>query len=170
MNGSIGTVQAISYKIMPNGEQAVSYCIVHLPNTTAPALPHLAPQEYPIMQESMYISYKSSKRNLPGISFKRIQIPSIPAFAMTTHKSQGQTLHQAIIDLDSCCGSEAPYVMASCVCSINDLLILHPFEFQKIRCHLSQTRPLTLSAYTSAPSTTSQPMWTASPQAKKDCA
>ena len=138
VNGSIGTVRSISYKSLPNGERSLSHCIVYLPNATAPALPHLAAHEYPIMLESMYICYKGPRRDSHGISFKRMQIPLIPAFAMTAHKSQGQTLNKAIIDLDSCRGSEAPYVMASRVRSINDLLILRPFDFHKIRCHLSQ--------------------------------
>ena len=139
VNGSISTVRSISFKTLPNGDQTLSHCIVHIPNATAPVLPHLSSQEYPIMPESVYISYKSSKwDSKQAISFKRMQIPLILAFAMTAHKAQGQTLTKAIINLHSCHGSEALYVMTSCVCSLNDLLILWPFEFHKIRCHLSQ--------------------------------
>ena len=138
VNGSIGTIHSICYKALPNGECSLSHCIVHLPNATAPALPHLLAHEYPIMLESMYITYRGSRRDSLGISFKRMQIPLIPAFAMTAHKLQGQTLNKAIIDLDLCHGPEAPYVMVSHVRSINDLLILQPFDFNKVRCHLSQ--------------------------------
>jgi ATP-dependent exoDNAse (exonuclease V) alpha subunit len=138
VNGSIGTVRSICFKTLTNGEHALSHCIVHLPNATAPVLPNLGVNEYPIMQESMYITYKGGKRNSHGFSFKRMQLPLIPAFAMTAHKSQGQTLPKAIIDLNSCCGSEAPYVMVSHVHHLDDLLILRPFEFHKIRYHLSQ--------------------------------
>ncbi|KAF8340218.1 hypothetical protein F5887DRAFT_853569, partial [Amanita rubescens] len=57
---------------------------------------------------------------------------------MTAHKSQGQTMKRAIVDLDSCSGSEAPYVMISRVKSLSGLLIYRPFDKRKIRCCLSQ--------------------------------
>ncbi|KAF8338562.1 hypothetical protein F5887DRAFT_833925, partial [Amanita rubescens] len=57
---------------------------------------------------------------------------------MTAHKSQGQTLNKAIIDLKDCRGTEAPYVMLSCIRRLDDLLILRHFPFAKIRCHPSQ--------------------------------
>ena len=57
---------------------------------------------------------------------------------MTAHKSQGQMINKAIVDLAACHGTEAPYVMVSHVHLLNDLLILHPFGFDKIKCHMSQ--------------------------------
>jgi len=69
---------------------------------------------------------------------KRTQLPIAPAFAMTAHKAQGQTLDKVIIDLESCKGTESPYVMVSRVTSLNGLLILRPFKFSKIKCHQSQ--------------------------------
>lgn len=35
-----------------------------------------------------------------SLFIKRTQLPLIPAFALTTHKCQGQTLRRAVIDLD----------------------------------------------------------------------
>ncbi|KAG1885107.1 hypothetical protein F4604DRAFT_1574075 [Suillus subluteus] len=57
---------------------------------------------------------------------------------MTTHKAQGRTLSHAIIDIQSCKGTEAPYVMASCATSLDALLILHPFNINKICSHQSE--------------------------------
>ncbi|KAF8344842.1 hypothetical protein F5887DRAFT_837590, partial [Amanita rubescens] len=57
---------------------------------------------------------------------------------MTAHKSQGQTLNKAIVDLKDTRGTEAPYVMLSRVRRLDDLLILRPFPFARIRCRPSQ--------------------------------
>lgn len=43
------------------------------------------------------VSLNNNKR---FICIKRTQLPLIPAFALTTHKCQGQTLQRAVIDLD----------------------------------------------------------------------
>ena len=71
-------------------------------------------------------------------SFKCTQILIIPAFSMTAHKAQGQTLDCVIIDLESCKGTEAPYVMVSQVTSLQGLLILRPFQKKKIQSHQSE--------------------------------
>ena len=57
---------------------------------------------------------------------------------MTAHKSQGQTMTKVIVDLQSCRGTEAPYIMISCVMSLDGLLILCPFNYAKISCRQSQ--------------------------------
>lgn len=57
---------------------------------------------------------------------------------MTTHKSQGQTMDNAIIDLATCRGTETPYVMVSRVWRLDDLLILRPFPIGKIKCRMSE--------------------------------
>ena len=71
-------------------------------------------------------------------SFKRTQILIIPAFSMTAHKAQGQTLDRVIIDLESCKGTEAPYVMVSRVTSLQGLLILRPLQKKKIQSRQSE--------------------------------
>lgn len=48
----------------------------------------------------------------------------MPAFAMTAHKAQGQTLEKVVVDLECCRGTESPYVMISRVTSLNGLLLL----------------------------------------------
>ncbi|KAG1887031.1 hypothetical protein F4604DRAFT_1503570, partial [Suillus subluteus] len=56
----------------------------------------------------------------------------------TTHKAQGQTMQCTIIDLESCSGTEAPYIMLSHVTSLDGLLILCPFNKKKICCRQSK--------------------------------
>ncbi|KAG1801809.1 uncharacterized protein BJ212DRAFT_1244282, partial [Suillus subaureus] len=57
---------------------------------------------------------------------------------MTTHKAQGQTIEHTIVDFEGCTGTEAPYVMLSCVTSLDGLLVLHPFNKKKICCCQSE--------------------------------
>ncbi|PCH37359.1 hypothetical protein WOLCODRAFT_48061, partial [Wolfiporia cocos MD-104 SS10] len=57
---------------------------------------------------------------------------------MTAHKSQGQTLRHVFVDVQSCRGTEAPYVMISRVTSLEGLIILRPFDRGKISCRQSQ--------------------------------
>ncbi|KAG2130949.1 uncharacterized protein EDB93DRAFT_1094600 [Suillus bovinus] len=57
---------------------------------------------------------------------------------MRTHKAQGKTLEHAIVDIESCKGTESPYVMLSRVTSLSSLLILRPFSIKRIRSQLSQ--------------------------------
>lgn len=47
-------------------------------------------------------------------------------------------MHCVIVDLESCRGTEAPYVMLSHASSLSGALILRPFLQKKIMCPLSQ--------------------------------
>ena len=71
-------------------------------------------------------------------SIKRTQVPIMPVFAMTAHKAQGQTMDKAIVDLESCHGTESQYVMLSRVKSLDGLRILWPFSITKIQCRQSK--------------------------------
>ena len=71
-------------------------------------------------------------------TIQRTQLPILPAFAMTAHKAQGQTMEKVLVDLESCRGTESPYVMVSRVTSLEGLLILRPFKSSKIQCRLSE--------------------------------
>jgi len=111
---------------------------------TSARLPALAPRrhllcdhEFPILPETITVRYQGT-RSKQCLSFKRTQLPVIPAFAMTAHKSLGQTLEKAIVDLTNCHGTESPYVMLSRVRRLNDLLILRPFPMSKIKCRMSE--------------------------------
>ena len=60
----------------------------------------------------------------------RQQLPPAPAFALTVHASQGQTLVAAIVDLQIGSGMSpmSSYVALTRVRSREDLLIYRPFE------------------------------------------
>ena len=98
-----------------------------MPESDNAPLPESSPHEIPILQDTMSFTIQNPYNN-ERILIQRTQVPIIPAFAMTAHKTQGQTMTRAIIDLTMCCGTQAPYVMVSQVTSLEGLLILHPFK------------------------------------------
>ncbi|KAH9852991.1 hypothetical protein C2E23DRAFT_702513, partial [Lenzites betulinus] len=57
---------------------------------------------------------------------------------LTAHKSQGQTFSKVVVDLESCRGTEAPYVMLSRATSLDGVIILRPFSMSKITCRASE--------------------------------
>ncbi|CAF2150657.1 unnamed protein product [Rotaria magnacalcarata] len=70
------------------------------------------------------------------ISVKRKALPLIPAYSMTTHKSQGQTLSKIIIDLVMPPGPvevASVYVPLSRVKRLDDLLIVRSFDFAALQ-------------------------------------
>ncbi|EIM85242.1 uncharacterized protein STEHIDRAFT_40673, partial [Stereum hirsutum FP-91666 SS1] len=50
----------------------------------------------------------------------------------TAHKAQGKSLVHVVVDIESCRGTESPYVMVSRATSLSGLLILRPFTRSKI--------------------------------------
>ena len=65
------------------------------------------------------------------LSIKRRALPLVPAYCITTHKSQGQTLGKVVIDLklpNETDDIAAVYVPLSRVKRLTDLLILRHFE------------------------------------------
>ncbi|KAF8123343.1 hypothetical protein EV363DRAFT_1068626, partial [Boletus edulis] len=56
----------------------------------------------------------------------------------TAHKSQGLTMGHALIDLESCTGMEAPYVMLSHLKTLDGLVIMRPFSIKRITCQQSE--------------------------------
>jgi hypothetical protein len=71
---------------------------------------------------------KKSKSNQKAVlSIKRHALPLVPAYYITTHKSQGQTLNKIVIDLklsNETDGIAADYVPLSRVKRLTDLIIL----------------------------------------------
>ena len=76
---------------------------------------------------------KLKKTNQKSIlSIKRRALPLVPAYSITTHKSQGQTLSNVVIDLKLPHGSDdiaAIYVPLSRVKRLIDLIILRNFDY-----------------------------------------
>ncbi|KAL1684487.1 hypothetical protein GGG16DRAFT_68211 [Schizophyllum commune] len=68
----------------------------------------------------------------------RSQLPLIPAFAFTSHNSQGRSLDTVCVDLASCRSIQSAYVMLSRVRSLKGLCILRPFNISRIKTHISE--------------------------------
>ena len=70
------------------------------------------------------------------ISIKRKTLPLIPAYSITTHKSQGQTLPKIVIDLNMPPGMievASAYVPLSRVQQLTDLVILQDFNISALQ-------------------------------------
>ena len=81
--------------------------------------------------ESFQVSMPETKKN---VNVNRRHFPLVPRFSCTAHKSQGQTLQKAIVDLvprngkTKGLGIEFAYVPLSRVRSLQDVMILRPFD------------------------------------------
>ncbi|CAF1541328.1 unnamed protein product, partial [Rotaria sordida] len=74
---------------------------------------------------------KSNQKTV--LSIKRSALPLVPAYCITTHKSQGQTLSKVVIDLKLPSETDdiaAVYVPLSRVKHLVDLAILRPFDYK----------------------------------------
>ena len=136
-NGSHGTVKEICYFRDDHGTRYLKSCVVHIENSSSDWMPHLAAHDVPILPDiiDMTFMHPYTKKSC---TIKHTQVPIVPAFTMTAHCAQGQTLHHVIINLESCQGTESPYVMVSRATSLEGLLILHPFQMKKITCQQSE--------------------------------
>ena len=95
----------------------------------------------PLMEQTFRINIadilpkdKRLKSNQKAIlSIKRRALPLMPAYSITTHKSQGQTLNKVVIDLKLPNGTDdiaAIYVPLSRVKRLSDLIILRHFDYK----------------------------------------
>ena len=142
-NGTSGIVRHIQFNTQElignqsNGihhlEHHPEYIIVELDDVDIKPLDGLPPNHVPITPVK-----KSFSVNVPGknekVSVNRTHFPLVPRFSCTAHKSQGQTLSKAIVDLvpvhgkTGGIGIEFAYVPLSRVRRLEDLTILRPFD------------------------------------------
>jgi len=76
---------------------------------------------------------KSKSNQKPILSIKRRALPRVPAYCITTHKSQGQALNNVIVDLklpNETDDIAAIYVPLSRVKRLADLVILRHFDYK----------------------------------------
>ena len=104
--------------------------IVHFPGEEWHIKGMEKPGLYP-MRPSRQQWFLDKNRKKPVLSVHRRQLPLAPAFAMTAHAAQGQTLPAAIVDLQLGRGVSviASYVALTRVRHRRDLLIYRPFDF-----------------------------------------
>lgn len=137
VNGRIGVLKSVNYWVDDDGNRHATSCIVESSGITGPTLSGLDENQAVALQdvvEMLFVHPHSKKK----CKIKRTQLPIQPAFSITAYKSQGMSLDQVVVDLESCSGSESPYVMISRVKSLNGLLILRPFRISKITCNMGE--------------------------------
>ncbi|KAJ3549401.1 hypothetical protein NMY22_g893 [Coprinellus aureogranulatus] len=135
VNGSEGEVIDIAWSLNDHGQRTADVVYVKIPRCAieAPGLPRGI---VPLFPTSVSISHPINIGQLSAKSFRRRQIPIVPAYSYTDYKSQGRTLERAIVDITSARG-QGIYVMLSRVTSLNGLLILRWFPNNRILQRMS---------------------------------
>ena len=141
-NGTTGFVRSIHLKTgeVVSGDtgyhyfvEPPNYIIVELEDINMKPLDGLPLNYVPILpkRESFQVSMPGKKKS---VTVNRQHFPLVPLFSCTAHKSQGQTLKKAIVDLvprngnTRGVGIEFSYVPLSRVKTLQDLVILRPFD------------------------------------------
>ena len=137
VNGCVGTLASIRYTIDDTDKRRAVSCIIHTPSTAERPLPHLDPFHSVVITDTVDVLLRHPFHG-GDLKFKRTQVPILPGFAMTVHKSQGMTTDRAVVDLEGCKGTESPYVMLSRVTTLEGLLILRPFAINRITCRQTE--------------------------------
>ena len=98
---------------------------------------------YPSFQKQNRLKSKYQGKK-DKININRKHFPLVPRFACTAHKSQGQTLTKAIIDLVVPEGNKGvveinfSYVPLSRVRTLEDLTILRPFDRSILKAPINE--------------------------------
>lgn len=138
VNGSKGILRKVRYRVGNDGKRYLTSCVVELPDLTADPLPNLPPGFVAVLPNEAEMKSFRHPNSGRTLTLHRYQVPLEAAFAITAHKSQGQTMDRVIVDLNSCIGTEAAYVMVSRCTSLDGLSVLRPFPISKITTHRSQ--------------------------------
>jgi hypothetical protein len=86
---------------------------------------------------------KSKSNNKTMLTIKRRALPLVPAYCITTHKSQGQTLNKVVIDLklpNDTDDTAAVYVPLSRVKRLTDLIIIRHFDYKVLMIKPSKSQ------------------------------
>lgn len=134
------------------------YALIEIPKSKTKGFERLEPQIVPIpvvdktftvSLEQLYadktgiIKALSAKQCRTTINVKRRGLPLVPAYSITTHKSQGQTLPKIIIDLNMPPGIvevASAYVPLSRVKQLGDIAILRDFDISALRIKPSKSQ------------------------------
>jgi hypothetical protein len=137
VNGCSGTLKSVRYRVDAKGRRHAISCVIEAPDTSPGIISGLPDHHVVALEDTVSIEFKHYHSKHTRM-IRRTQIPVLPAFAMTAHKSQGKTLEQTVVNLRQCRGTESPYVMISRVTSLDGLLILNSFKKDRITCRQSE--------------------------------
>lgn len=139
-NGSRGIVKKVRYKFNNRKQRILTSVVVTIDESTCEPMPELDLHDVPILCDSVTMLFEGRKKNgKTRRSAQRRQVAIVPAFSMTAHRAQGQSMERVIVDIESCRpGSEAPYVMISRATSLDGLRIFRPFTMDHIRYRRSE--------------------------------
>ena len=138
VNGSTGILRKVRYRVDDDDRRFITSCIVELPDVTSDALPNLPPKHVAVLPNNVEMKSFRHPNSGRSCTLRRCQVPLDAAFAITAHKAQGQTMRKVVVDLASCIGTEAAYVMVSRCTGLQGLMVLRPFPISKITVHRSQ--------------------------------
>ena len=151
-NGTTGVVKSLHFK---SGEVVnedtglhhfelnnADYIIVELDDINVKPLDNLPPNHVPIFPKKEYFSVYIPGKKTP-FTVNRTHFPLVPRFSCTAHKSQGQTLSKAIVDLVPHSRMkkveiEFSYVPLSRIRKLEDLTILRPFDPSVLKAQVNQ--------------------------------
>ena len=125
-NGSFGTIEQIWFGENMGPPNLPVAVLVHFPSYTGPAFLGACPKCIPVPP-------KVFEWMADGKHLSRQQVPLRLRYAMTIHKSQGQTLTKAVVDLGSrerVAG--CTFVATSRVRSIHDI-VFQPMTFDRLK-------------------------------------
>ena len=151
-NGTKGVVRSIHFKdeesVVSGSTDNYHYLqhtpdcvVVELDDVNVRPLDGLPPNHVPIVtQRGSFQIYMGRKES---ISVNRRHFPLVPRFSCTAHKSQGQTLSKAIVDLVpqpgiKSVGIEHAYVPLSRVRRLQDLTILRTFDPSILKAQVNE--------------------------------
>ena len=132
VNGSVGEVVSILYDSDLEGRRYAKVVHVRIEGSEL-QIPGMEVGVVPIFPSLKYVGSKAKNLHLPGgtKSFSRVQLPLLPAYAVTDYKSQGRSTRTAYVDIWSSRGQGA-YVMLSRVTTLKGVVILRCFPPDKL--------------------------------------
>lgn len=93
------------------------------------SLPHGGKRDVLVLPETWKVELPNGE-----VQVSRLQLPIIPAWAMSIHKSQGQTLERVKVDLGKVFEKGQAYVALSRATCLDGLQVLN-FDASKVRAH-----------------------------------
>jgi hypothetical protein len=131
VNGTYGRVSSIRYRVNNRRQRVLTSVVIKVADANL-SMPFLEDTEVPILADIVDLRF-TNKHSKSSKTIRRQQVAIVPAFAMTAHRAQGQTMPYVIADLEGARSVKAAYVMVSRATSLDGLLIYRPFSISKLQ-------------------------------------